>query len=115
IDPRGTQLTEEAHSFGPMIPFFKPLFSVATIPAGDGTLEIRAFDGGGTQVASQSIEGLTIVKPPAPVATSALAALPHPRISLPGRLASIRTRNDVASQRFNAALTLVRNALAQFP
>src|SRR5438067_3533469 len=29
IDPRGTQLTEEAHSFGPMIPFFKPLFSIA--------------------------------------------------------------------------------------
>src|SRR6266568_4851473 len=34
IDPRGTQLTEEAHSFGPMIPFFKPLFSLAGITSG---------------------------------------------------------------------------------
>ena len=50
IDPRGTLLTEEAHSFGPMIPFFKPLFSLAGIPPGSGTLEIRAFDAAHTQV-----------------------------------------------------------------
>jgi hypothetical protein len=115
IDPTRTQLTEEAHSFGPMIPFFKPLFSVASIPAGDGTLEIRAFDGGGTQVASQSISGLTVVKPPAAIATSTIGAMPHPRIYLPSRMAKIRARNDVASQRFNAAVTAFRNALSQFP
>src|SRR5438105_3930803 len=116
IDPAGTQLTEEAHSFGPMIPFFKPLFSVAPIPAGDGTLEIRAFDGGGTQIASQSISGLTVVKPPAPVATSAIAAIAHPRIYLtPARMQAIRARSDVASQRFNAAVTSFRNALIEFP
>src|SRR5581483_8083090 len=117
IDPSGTELTggetTEAHSFGPMIPFFKPLFSLAGLPAGDGTLEIRAFDGGGTQVASQSISGLTIVKPPAPVPTSAIAAMPHPRIYLPSRLAAIRSRNDIASQRFNAAVGNFRNALTQ--
>src|SRR5205809_1094453 len=83
------KLTEEGHTFGSMIPFFKPLFSVASIPAGDGTLEIRAFDGGGTEVASKSISGLTIVKPPAPVSTATIAAMPHPRIYLPGRLAAI--------------------------
>ncbi|PYQ56895.1 MAG: hypothetical protein DMF58_19650 [Acidobacteria bacterium] len=115
IDPRRTQLTEEAHSFGPMIPFFKPLFSIAAIPAGDGTLEIRAFDGGGTQVASQSISGLTIVKPPAPVPTSTIAAMPHPRIYLPSRIAATRSRSDVASQRFGAAVTAFRNALTEFP
>jgi len=115
IDPSRTQLAEEAHTFGAMIPFFKPLFSVASIPAGEGTLEIRAFDGGGTQVTSRSISGLTIVKPPAPVATSTIAAMPHPRIYLPGRLAAIRARNDIASQRFNAVVTNFRNALSEFP
>src|SRR5438552_807345 len=115
IDPRRTQLTEEAHSFGPMIPFFKPLFSIAAIPAGDGTLEIRAFDGGGTQIASQSISGLTIVKPPAPIPTSTIAAMPHPRIYLPSRIAATRSRSDVASQRFGAPVTAFRSALAEFP
>jgi hypothetical protein len=115
IDPAGTQLVEEAHTFGSMIPFFKPLFSVASIPAGGGTLEIRALDGGGTQIASKSISGLTIVKPPAPVPTAAIAAMPHPRIYLPTRLAAIRTRNDIASQRFNAVVANFRSVLASIP
>src|SRR5437870_696730 len=115
IDPRGTLLTEEAHTFGPMIPFFKPLFSLAGIPPGNGTLEIRAFDAAHTQVASASIPNLTDVAPPAPIATATIAAMRHPRIYLPTRLAAIRTRNDIASQRFNAAVGSFRSALAAIP
>src|SRR5437867_543471 len=116
IDPRGTLLTEEAHSFGPMIPFFKPLFSLAGIPPGSGTLEIRAFDAAHTQVASASTPNLTVVPPPTPVPTATIAAKPHPRIYLTTtRLAAIRTRNDIASQRFNAAVGSFRSALAAIP
>ena len=56
IDPFGTLLVEEAHSYGPMFPFFKPLFSVAAVPAGPGTLEIRAFDSSHTLVTSRGME-----------------------------------------------------------
>ena len=99
-----------------MIPFFKPLFSVAAIPAGEGTLEIRAFDSGGTQVDSQSISGLTVVKPPAPIATSTIAAMPHPRIYLTAaRRNTVLGRNDVASQRFRAAVNAFNQALIDIP
>lgn len=116
IDPFGTQLTEEAHSFGSTIPFFKPLFSIAGLPAGNGTLEIRGFDASHTQLASVSIPNLTIVTPPPPVATATIAAIPHPRIYLtPARMTAIRAHNDVASQRFNAAVSAFRDALTAFP
>lgn len=118
IDPRGTGLTEEAHSFGPMIPFFKPLFSVASVPAGNGTLEIRAFDASHTQIASVSIPNLSVVRAPTPVATSAIAALQRPRIYLTAaRLAAIRARgaSDIALQRSNAALQRFLDALAEIP
>src|SRR6202040_1377611 len=110
IDPRGTQLTEEAHTFGSMIPFFKPLFSLTGIPPGNGTLEIRAFDAAHTQLASVSIPNLSVVRPPAPIPTATIAAMPHPRIYLPSRLGNIRGRNDIASQRFNEAITYFNNA-----
>ncbi|MDQ6800467.1 MAG: DUF4962 domain-containing protein [Acidobacteriota bacterium] len=115
IDPRGTQLTEEAHTFGSMIPFFKPLFSLTGIPAGNGTLEIRAFDASHAQLASISIPNLTVVRPPPPIPTATIAAMPHPRIYLPSRLGNIRGRNDVAAQRFNEAVTAFNNALLEIP
>ncbi len=118
IDPAGTELAEEAHSFGSMIPFFKPLFSLAGIPPGSGTLEIRAFDGGGTQVASVSIPSLTIVAPPAPVSTASIAALPHPRLYLTAsRMAAIRARtsSDLARQRYESALNRFLEVLARIP
>lgn len=118
IDPAGTQLVEEAHSYGSMIPFFKPLFSLQGIAPGSGTLEIRAFDAGGTEVASVSIPSLTVVAAPAPVASSTIAAMPHPRIYLtPSRLAAIRARTsgEPARQRYEAALQRFLDALAQIP
>jgi hypothetical protein len=115
IDPRGTQLTEEAHTFGSMIPFFKPLFSLTGIPAGNGTLEIRAFDAAHTQLASVSIPNLSVVRPPPPVPTATIAAMPHPRIYLPTRLANARGRNDIASQRFNATVSTFLDALNEIP
>jgi hypothetical protein len=116
IDPERSQLTEEAHSYGSTIPFFKPLFSFAGIAAGNGTLEIRGFDASHAQLASVSIPNLSIVQPPAAVATSTIAAMPHPRIYLTAaRMAAMRARNDIASQRFNNAVTSFRNALAAIP
>ena len=73
IDPTGTGIVEEAHSYGSMIPFFKPLFSVAAIAPGTGTLQIHGFDSSHTELATVSIPNLTIVAPPPPVASSAIA------------------------------------------
>jgi hypothetical protein len=118
VDPSGTGLVEEAHSYGSMIPFFKPLFSLTGIAPGSGTLEIRALDAGGTQVASVSIPSLAIVAPPAPVATTTIEALPHPRIYLTAsRMAAIRARGsaDLARQRYEAALNRFLDALARIP
>ncbi|HEY8132474.1 MAG TPA: hypothetical protein VII12_11350 [Thermoanaerobaculia bacterium] len=116
IDPERTELTEEAHSFGSRIPFFKPLFSVAAVPPGNGTLEIRAFDAAHVQLARASIPNLTVSRPPAPISTATVAAMPHPRIYLTAaRMAAIRARNDIASQRFNGAVESFRNALRDFP
>lgn len=118
IDPTGTGLVEEAHSYGSMIPFFKPLFSLQGIAPGTGTLEIRAFDAGGTQVASVSIPSLTIVNPPAPVSTSTIAAMPHPRVYLTSaRMAAIRARpaTDLPRVRYEAALRRFFDALAVVP
>lgn len=116
IDPAGTQLTEEAHSFGPMIPFFKPLFSVAAIPPGSGTLEIRGFDASHVQIAAASIPNLSIVRPPAAIPTATLAAMRHPRIYLtPARLSSIVVRNDLPAQRYLAALNNFDQALQDIP
>jgi hypothetical protein len=113
IDPRGTGLAEEAHTFGPMIPFFKPLFSVAGVPAGSGTLEIRAFDATHQPVTSVSIAGLTVVRAPAPIATAAIAAMPHPRIYLtPARLAFMRTRSV---KRYDDAVAMFLAALDDIP
>ncbi|HEX7137698.1 MAG TPA: hypothetical protein VF219_07625, partial [Vicinamibacterales bacterium] len=118
IDPAGTGLVEEAHSYGSMIPFFKPLFSLAGLPPGSGTLEIRGLDAAGSQVASVSIPNLFVAQTPAPVATATIAAKPHPRIYLTAaRMAAIRARpaNDIARQRYEAALQQFLSALAQFP
>lgn len=118
IDPRGTELADEAHSYGSMIPFFKPLFSVAGMQAGAGTLEIRAYDASHGFVTSVSIPGLSIVRPPAPVTAAAVAAISRPRIYLtPARLATIRARpaSDVAAQRFNATVQTFLNALEAIP
>jgi hypothetical protein len=118
IDPTGSGIVEEAHSYGSMIPFFKPLFSLAGLPPGSGTLEIRGLDPSGTEVARVDIPQLTIAAAPQPVATSAIAAMPHPRIYLTAsRMALIRARgtNDIARQRYAAAVKLFLDALAQFP
>ena len=118
IDPSGTGLVEEAHTYGSMIPFFKPLFSLAGITPGAGTLEVRGFDAAHVLVASVSIPSLTIVAPPAPLATSAIAGLSHPRIYLTSsRLATIRSRaaGDPARQRYEAALGNFLGALAEIP
>lgn len=118
IDPAGMDIFWEAHTQNSQIGFFKPLFSLAGIPPGSGTLEIRAFDAGGTQVASVSIPSLRVVAPPAPLATAAIAAMQHPRIYLTlSRMAAIRARStsDVARQRFEAALGRFLGVLAQIP
>ncbi|MEI6395016.1 MAG: hypothetical protein WCT12_28400 [Verrucomicrobiota bacterium] len=118
IDPSGTELVDEAHSYGSMIPFFKPLFSLVAVPAGPGTLEIRAFDSNHVQITSVAITNLTVVRPPLPIAASMVAALPHPRIYLTSaRLATIEARPpaDIARQRYERALNLFTNALAEFP
>lgn len=107
IDRAGKEIVEEPHSYGSMIPFFKPLFSVAALPAGAGTLEIRGYDATHAQLASVAIPGLSIVKPPAPVSLAAVAAIPHPRVYLTtARLAAINARgtSDLARQRYEAAL-----------
>ena len=118
IDPAGSGIAEEAHSYGSTIPFFKPLFSVASIAPGAGTLELRAFDASRKLVASVSIPNLSVVAAPAPVATSTIAAMAHPRIYLTSaRLAAMRGRaaSDPASQRYNATVQTFLAALAQFP
>jgi hypothetical protein len=118
IDPSGTGLAEEAHAYGSPIPFFKPMFSVAAIPAGSGTLEIRAFDGSHVPVTNISIPNLSVVKPPTPVAASTIAAMPHPRIYLsPARLATIQARpsTDFARQRYEAGLNFFLAGLQEFP
>ncbi len=118
VDPSGTQLTEEAHSYGSTIPFFKPLFSLAGIPPGSGTLEIRGFDAAHTQIASVSIPSLSIVAPPPALATATIAAMPHPRVYLTAaRLAAIRARSatDPARTRYEAAVARFLAALAEFP
>ncbi len=117
IDPGRTELTEEAHSFGSTIPFFKPLFSVIGVPAGNGTLEIRAFDASHTQIATASIPNLTIVEHPGPPKIP-LAARAHPRIYLTSaRLAAMRARDasDLALQRYNAAVQSFLSALDAIP
>jgi hypothetical protein len=117
IDPTGTQLTEEAHSYGSMLPFFKPLFSLAGVAPGNGTLAFVGFDAAHVQVASTSTD-LTLVAPPAAVSTAAIAAMPHPRIYLTAsRLASIRARGagDPARMRYEAALQNFLDALTEFP
>ncbi len=116
FDPFDSGITEVPHSFGTQLPFFKPLFSVAGIASGNGTLEIRGFDVSHTQIASASIPNLTIVLPPAAIPTATIAAMPHPRIYLTAaRMAAMRRRNDIASQRFNAAVGAFRDALSVFP
>ena len=118
IDPRGTLLVEEAHAFGPMLPFFKPLFSLNGIAPGPGTLEVRAFDTAHAPVASVSIPSLSIVAPPAPVATATIGALPHPRIYLTReRLGGLHVRgvNDVARSRYAASLNYFLTNLVEQP
>jgi len=118
IDPSGTGLAEEAHTYGSMIPFFKPLFSVAAIPSGSGTLEIRGFDAAHAQIASASLPNLFVAAPPAPVATATIAAMPHPRIYLtPARLAEINARPpwDIARMRYDAAVARFLSALDEIP
>lgn len=84
---------EEAHSYGTMIGFFKPLFSLAAIPAGTGALNIRGYNSDHQLLKSITIPNLTIYKPPAPVSFNSIAALPHPRIWLtPARLAKVKAR-----------------------
>ncbi|MGZ7042459.1 MAG: hypothetical protein ACXVH7_11770, partial [Thermoanaerobaculia bacterium] len=118
IDPHGTLLVEEAHSFGPMLAFFKPLFSLNGIAPGPGTLEVRGFDAAHSQIASVSIPSLTIVAPPAAVATATIAALPHPRIYLTReRLGGLHVRgvNDVARMRYTGSLNTFLIAMSQIP
>ena len=107
IDPAGSGIVEEAHSYGSMIPFFKPLFSLAGIPSGSGTLEIRGLDAAGSEISRVDVQNLFVAAAPQPVATSTIAAIPHPRIYLTAtRMAAIRARptTDIARQRYEAAL-----------
>lgn len=118
IDPTGSGIVEEAHSYGSMIPFFKPLFSLAGLPSESGTLEIRGLDAAGSEISSVKIQNLFLAAAPQPVAASAIAAIPHPRIYLtPTRMAAIRARSttDIARQRYEAALQQFLDALTQFP
>lgn len=98
-------MLEDCHNFGPVkIPFNKPLFSVAGVPPGTGTLTVRAYDAGHSLLASKSISGLSVARGPAPVASSQIAAMAHPRIWLtPQRLTMMRGRNrttDPMAKRF---------------
>jgi hypothetical protein len=116
LDTSATEVTEAPHSYGSPYPFFKPVFSLASIPAGAGTLEIRGFDGSHVQLASVSISNLTVAAAPATLSSAAIAAMPRPRIYLTtARLAAIHARasNDIALQRFNFAISVFTNELAQ--
>ena len=116
IDPAGTLLVEEAHSYGPMLPFFKPLFSLQNIAAGAGTLEIRALDAAGTQLASVAIPSLSVVKPPAPISPASITS--RPRIYLTReRLGNLHVRavDDIARQRYTGALNNFLVNLQQQP
>ncbi len=102
IDDKG-KIVEEAHSYGSVMGFWRPLFSVAAIPAGPGTLEVKGYDGSHTQIAAVQIPNLTVASSPSPVTSAALASTSHPRIYLtPERLAAAKNRsaNDPSVVRF---------------
>ena len=103
IDPQGKEVAEEAHAWGSMVGFFKPLFSLAAVPAGAGTLEVKAFDGSHNSVTSAVIPNLTVFAPPPARTAAQIGALGHPRIYLtPARLAQIAAKpaSDLTAQRF---------------
>ncbi len=103
IDPSGAEVAEDAHAWGSMVGFFKPLFSLSSIPAGSGTLAVKAFDGGHNLMTTVSLPNLTIATPPAPLTAAQIAAQSHPRIYLtPSRLAQIKAKpsTDPTVQRF---------------
>lgn len=102
VDDHG-KIIEEAHSWGSTIPFWRPLFSVAGVPAGQGTLEIKGFNASHTPVATVSVPNLTVAVPPTPVSLGALTAIAHPRIYLtPQRIIAMqaRTASDPFAERF---------------
>jgi hypothetical protein len=119
LDPRGTEWTDEAHSWGSPYPFFQPLCSLAGLPAGEGFLELRGYDAEYGLIARAIVPDLTISLPPAPVATERIASLPHPRLWLtPERLVRARARDaatDPFAARFEAAIDRFLEALDQFP
>ncbi len=118
MDPRRSEVVEEAHSFGAQLAFWKPIFSLAGLPPGRGALEVRAYDAAHQMVASQRIEGLELAQPPAPIGRCDVDG-PHPRIWLtPARLARARARDaarDPAAQRFGDAIDYFLRALDQNP
>jgi hypothetical protein len=115
-----SELLEEAHNFGPQqMPFNTPLFSLANLPAGKGTLEIRAYDASNKEVAAYSIPNLEIVTPPAPVATTTIAGRAHPRFLLTAdRLAHAQAKlaaKDTQATRYTNVLNRFLKALATNP
>jgi hypothetical protein len=114
------ELIDEAHNFGPqMMPFNTPLFSLAGLPSGKGTLEIRGYDADYAEIAVWKMADLEIVAPPAAVATARIAALPHPRVLLtPERVARAAAKlaaGDAQARRYAAALDRFLAALDANP
>ena len=104
IDPGHSGLVEEPHGYGSSIPFFKPLFSLAGLAAGSGTLEFRGYDAAHNLISTVAIPDLEVALPPAPKTAGELAALGHPRLWLtPERLQRARNRDpdtDLIAQRY---------------
>jgi hypothetical protein len=118
LNPYPTEWVEEAHAYGQMYPFFKPIFSLSGVPAGPGVFELRGLSGAGAQLASVSLPG-RVIAPPAYKTAAQLGATAHPRFWLtPARLATTTGHlqaNDVPGQHYKAAVDYFLNALAIQP
>jgi hypothetical protein len=115
-----SELLEEAHNYGPqMMPFNTPLYSLAGVPPGKGTLEIRGYDASYHQVAVYKIPNLEVVQPPAPVPTATIASMAHPRVLLTsdrlGKATAKLAANDAQAQRYSSAINRFLKALDQNP
>ncbi len=118
INPYPNEWVEEAHAYGDMYPFFKPLFSLNGVAAGPGTLEIRGYNAAGAQLAAVSQPG-RVVAPPVYKTAAQLGAAAHPRFWLTtARLATTTAHLqalDAAGVRYRDAVDYFVNALAIQP
>jgi hypothetical protein len=96
------------------IPFNTPLWSLAGVATGAGTLEVRGYDATNHLVSKVTIPNLYNSPAPTPVDSSALSARSHPRFLLtPTRLARAKAKilaNDSQARSFLDALAFFLGA-----